>query len=193
MNYLAHSYLSCGDEDLMLGNLITDMISKKDESAYDESIQKGIDLHRKIDTFTDAHPIVSESLQLIYPTQGKYAPVVLDILWDYFLSYNWKYFSGEEIPPFSQNVYAILEKNYDRLQPKIVARFEKMIKADWLQSCKDRERLRGTFTHLHKRTKFKSNFDKVDEIMDEHEAELNKAFMKLFPEMISFVNANCDC
>ena len=193
MNYLAHSYLSCGDEDLMLGNLITDMIKKQDETAYDQAIQKGIDLHRKIDTFTDSHPIVSESLQLIYPTQGKYAPVVLDILWDYFLSHNWKHFSGEEIPHFTRNVYAILEKNYGRLQPKIVERVQKMIEADWLQSCITKERLRGTFTHLHKRTKFKSNFDKVDEILVEHEEKLNAYFMKLFPAMISYVETNCGC
>lgn len=193
MNYLAHSYLSCGDEDLMLGNLITDMITKKDEDAYEESIQKGIDLHRMIDTFTDSHPIVSNSLQLIYPTQGKYAPVVLDILWDYFLSRNWSHFSGEEINPFSQNIYSLLEKNYGRLQPKIVKRFERMIQVDWLQSCMTRERLRSTFTHLHKRTKFKSNFGKVDEILDAHEEQLNDSFMRLFPEMISYVEANCSC
>ncbi len=191
MNYLAHSYLSCGDEDLMLGNLITDMITKRDEEAYEESIQKGIELHRKIDTFTDSHPIVSESLQLIYPTQGKYAPVVLDILWDYFLSRNWSHFSAEAMEAFSQNIYFLLEKNSDRLQAKIVTRFEKMIQADWLQSCLTRERLRKTFAHLHKRTKFNSNFDKVDDILDEHEEELSLAFMKLFPEMISYVDANC--
>jgi len=193
MNYLAHSVLSCGDEDLMLGNLITDMITKKDEEAYLESIKKGIDLHRKIDSYTDSHPVVKESLQLIYPTQGKYAPVVLDILWDYFLSKNWKHFQGEDIFDFSHNIYILIEKNYDRLQPKIVKRFEGMIRADWLQSCISRKRLRGTFTHLHKRTKFKSNFDKVDEILDAHEDALNDAFMKFFPEMIEYVNAHCMC
>jgi len=183
MNYLAHSILSGEDEDLMLGNLITDMITKKDEDAYDEAIQKGINLHRKIDTYTDAHPIVSQSLKLIYPTQGKYAPVVLDILWDYFLSKNWKHFSDEDIFDYCHNVYIVLEKNFDRLQPKIVSRFEGMIRADWLQSCISRKRLKGTFTHLHKRTKFKSNFDKVDEILDQHEDTLDASFMKLFPEM----------
>ena len=193
MYYLAHSYLSCGDEDLMLGNLITDMITKRDEDAYESSIQKGIDLHRKIDTFTDTHPIGSDSLQLIYPTQGKYAPVVLDILWDYFLSKNWSHFSGEAIPDFSQNIYGLLEKNFHRLQPKIVKRLEGMVKADWLQSCISRERLKGTFKHLHKRTKFKSNFDKVDDILNVHEQELNTSFMKLFPEMITYVEANCHC
>lgn len=193
MNYLAHSYLSCGDEDLLLGNLITDMIRKKDEIAYSPAIQVGIDLHRKIDTYTDQHPIVLDSLHLIYPTQGKYAPVVLDILWDYFLSINWKNFSGEELVDFTQNTYTILEKNYGQLQEKIVARFESMISHNFLLSCSTEAALKSTFTHLHKRTKFKANFDKVDEILEAHHDELNESFLKMFPEMISYVELNCDC
>lgn len=193
MNYLAHSYLSCGDEDLMLGNLITDMIRKKDEIAYSDSIQKGIDLHRKIDTFTDQHPIVLDSLHFIYPTQGKYAPVVLDILWDYYLSINWKKFSGEKIQDFSSNVYKVIEKNYDQLQEKVSTRFERMITHNFLMSCSTEEALELTFKSLQKRTKFKANFDKVGEILDEHHDALNTAFLKMFPEMISYVELNCDC
>lgn len=193
MNYLAHSYLSCGDEDLLLGNLITDMIKKKDELAYNPNIQKGINLHRKIDTYTDQHPIVSESLKLIYPTQGKYAPVVLDILWDYFLSINWKKFSGENLDVFTKNIYTILEKNYEELQDKIVLRFESMISHNFLLSCINREALSSTFLHLQKRTKFRANFDQVGKVLDTHHETLNESFLKMFPEMINYVELNCDC
>jgi len=193
MNYLAHSYLSCGDEDLLLGNLVTDLIRKKDETAYSQSIRKGIDLHRKIDTYTDQHPIVHDTLPLIYPTQGKYASVVLDILWDYYLSINWKNFSGEELGEFTNNVYSILEKNYHQIQDKIVVRFESMIAHNFLLSCSTEAALQSTFTHLQKRAKFKANFDKVGEILEAHHDELNDAFMKMLPEMISYVELNCQC
>ena len=193
MNYLAHSYLSCGDEDLLIGNMITDMIKKRDESAYNAAIQKGIDLHRKIDSYTDQHPIVSESLKLIYPTQGKYAPVVLDILWDYFLSINWKNFSGEDLSLFSKNIYSILEKNYPNLQEKIVVRFESMIAHNFLLSCSSEAALQSTFLHLQKRTKFKANFDKVGEILKAHHDDLNASFLGMFPQMINYVELNCGC
>ena len=57
MNFLAHIYLS-GDNDLMkIGNFMADGIHGKNFATFPLEIQKGIILHREIDTFTDAHPI----------------------------------------------------------------------------------------------------------------------------------------
>ena len=56
MNFLAHVYLSGNDPHLALGNLIADRIKGKDYINYPIPIQKGILLHRQIDTFTDNHP-----------------------------------------------------------------------------------------------------------------------------------------
>ncbi len=63
MNFLAHIYLS-GDNDLMkIGNFMADGIHGKNLENFPLDIQKGIILHRFIDTFTDAHPIFSHSLK----------------------------------------------------------------------------------------------------------------------------------
>jgi len=55
MNYLAHTFLSLGDEDILIGNFITDFINAKQARVLDERYQVGLDLHRKIDAFTDNH------------------------------------------------------------------------------------------------------------------------------------------
>ena len=57
MNYLAHIFLSGGQPDIMIGNFIADSIKGSKYSAYPTEIQKGILLHRQIDTTTDAHPL----------------------------------------------------------------------------------------------------------------------------------------
>lgn len=193
MNFLAHSILSCDNEDLMIGNLLTDLIKKRDESFYSESIRAGIDLHRKIDTYTDNHPLVKKSLLLIYPTQGKYSPVVLDILWDYFLSRNWDKFGGQDLQQWSNKVYALLIENYDQVQEKVSTRFKSLIKHNFLLSCSTPEYLQKTFTHLDKRTKFSSNFSEASELVTKYEKSLNDNFLQLFPEMIEYVEANCNC
>ena len=60
MNFLAHIYLS-GDNDLItIGNFMADGIKGKRYLKFPPDIQKGIILHRAIDTFTDAHPIVKK-------------------------------------------------------------------------------------------------------------------------------------
>jgi acyl carrier protein phosphodiesterase len=62
MNFLAHIYLS-GDNDLIkIGNFMADF--GKQFKNYPVDVQKGIILHRAIDTFTDAHPVLDEALKL---------------------------------------------------------------------------------------------------------------------------------
>jgi acyl carrier protein phosphodiesterase len=53
MNYLAHAYLSFGIPEITLGNLISDFVKGKKKNDYPAAIQRGIMLHRAIDTFTD--------------------------------------------------------------------------------------------------------------------------------------------
>ena len=58
MNFLAHIYLSGeGDELLSIGNFIADTVRGKEYLQYPEAMPRGILLHRRIDTFTDAHAI----------------------------------------------------------------------------------------------------------------------------------------
>ena len=66
MNYLGHLVLSGCDEKILLGNFLGDHISNKMLHLYDSSVQKGINLHREIDTFTDSHPISRELRAIIF-------------------------------------------------------------------------------------------------------------------------------
>ena len=56
MNYLAHSYLSFNQPEILVGNMISDFVKGKKKFTYPSDIQNGIVLHRAIDEFTDAHP-----------------------------------------------------------------------------------------------------------------------------------------
>ena len=71
MNYLAHFYLSNHDKNLIVGNYIADDVKGKAYLDYPLEIQKGILLHRKIDDFTDNHPIVNISKNRIRTDQNK--------------------------------------------------------------------------------------------------------------------------
>jgi len=52
MNFLAHTWLSFSDDELV-GNMLADYIRNRERHLFSEGIQKGIALHRAIDTFTD--------------------------------------------------------------------------------------------------------------------------------------------
>ncbi len=90
MNYLAHFYLSFGQEPLIVGNLLGDFVrgrlDHERNAIYNDGIKKGIDLHRKIDSFTDTHPIVKACHEAMPATFGHIKAVVSDMYFDYFLA-----------------------------------------------------------------------------------------------------------
>lgn len=86
MNFLAHIYLS-GDNDLIkIGNFMADGIRGKQFENYHPEIQKGIILHRFIDTFTDAHPVFRQSTKKLHENYHHYAGVIVDVFLRSFFS-----------------------------------------------------------------------------------------------------------
>ncbi|MGB5646129.1 MAG: ACP phosphodiesterase, partial [Muriicola sp.] len=100
MNFLAHIFLSFGDKEISIGNFIADSIRGNKYTHLPATIQKGIILHREIDTFTDAHPIHKKSSKRLHPTQGHYSGVVIDVFYDHFLAKNWAQYSEEPLETF---------------------------------------------------------------------------------------------
>jgi acyl carrier protein phosphodiesterase len=92
MNHLAHFVLSGGDADLAIGNFVADFITNRQLPDFTEAVQRGIRLHREIDAFTDAHPIVKQSTKRLHPFHHKYSPVIVDVYYDFLLAKNWDTF-----------------------------------------------------------------------------------------------------
>ncbi len=83
MNYLAHLYLSGKSEELLIGNFIADSVKGAEIDKFSTEIKAGIVMHRLIDTYTDSHPIVSESKIRLREKYKKYSGVVVDIFYDH--------------------------------------------------------------------------------------------------------------
>lgn len=193
MNFLAHMYLSCSNEDLLIGNFVADFIRNRDLVLYSDAIVKGIDLHRKIDHYTDNHPRVVRSTRILRAQHGKYAPVVIDVCYDYILSKNWSKYSGETLRAFSDRVYEILKKNHHSLPDHLQDIAPRMIKDDFLIKYGTEAGLRRTFERIEKRAKFSSNWSTAFDDLIRHYDELEDGFNSFFPDMIAVVDDFCDC
>ena len=132
MNFLAHIYLSGEDDRITIGNFIADKIHGKAYKKYPFDIQKGILLHREIDTFTDAHPIVRQSTKRLHTNYGHYSSVIVDILYDHFLAKNWKAYSTIPLKDFTVSFYNLLEESYEILPLRIQNLMPFMIADNWL-------------------------------------------------------------
>ena len=190
MNFLAHLYLSFDDPDIMIGNFIADMIKNKDVPTFSIGVQKGIALHRKIDSYTDVHPKVKEGTKLMQPYHSKYSPVIVDIFYDYLLSKNWEKYSKESLDDFAKRTYKILQSRMDEMPPNLKKRLPSMIAHDWLQGYSKEQGLRYTFERLKSRLSKPEQLDNVVENLFRHEDSLNEGFNIFFPEMIEYVIAS---
>ncbi|HPX06218.1 MAG TPA: ACP phosphodiesterase, partial [Tenuifilaceae bacterium] len=105
MNFLAHLYLSGDNVHVRLGNFIGDHVKGKAFTHYPPDVQKGILMHRAIDSFTDNHLATAESKRLLRSGYGKYAGVVVDVFYDHLLASNWSNFSPFPLRGFTRGFY----------------------------------------------------------------------------------------
>lgn len=193
MNYLAHLFLSCEQESLLIGNFLADFLTKKEAEAQPLPIQQGITLHRKIDSFTDNHELVRESVRLLHSVHHKYAPVLLDIFYDYFLATNWAKFDSQPLDVFAQKMYTILTGNLDRMPPKMHPRVNGMVKDNWLVQYGTEEGLSTTFGYLKRRVSRPEHIEGAIDSLKLHHRELEQGFLTFFPELMTYVKTECLC
>lgn len=188
MNYLAHAFFSFHDENLLVGNLITDMLTLQETRDLNDVYQRGVILHRHIDQVTDEHPVYKASLKKMYPSQGKYAPVVLDIYYDYFLSKNWTNFTDADLVDFSSSTYRTLQAHIPLIPTRIEPALNRMVEHDFLNSCFDFYRLEQTFYRLQRRATFESSMHLAVRDLEDMEAELETLFLDFFPDAIKNIS-----
>lgn len=186
MNYLAHQYLSFKQEEIQLGNLYGEVVRGKVFSNYSEGIQLGIKLHRLIDSFTDENEIVKRSTKIFHENYGKYSPVIIDILYDYFLIKNWNDYSETPFEKYIEDTYSLFRKHFDTFPPQLQHIIKYMLKMDWFRNYQSKEGIRRTLEGIGKRAKFQNNIENAINELIIHESELNRDFSQFFPEIILY-------
>ena len=172
----------------MIGNFITDFIrGKANFDALPENIQKGVFLHRDIDRFTDAHPIVKRNYQRLKPQHGRYAAVVIDVLFDYFLINNWRTYSDEAFEDWEKRVYTILEAHQNLYPAFLQRRLPLMISDNFLSKYGTYEGLAFAFDKIANRTRFDNNMQDAVSSLQANEAIMNDEFNEFYPELLRFV------
>ncbi|MBA5628371.1 acyl carrier protein phosphodiesterase [Moheibacter lacus] len=185
MNFLAHQYLSFHNSEIQLGNLYGEIVRGKDYLHFEKGLQNGILLHREIDTFTDAHDLVKNSTQKFHEKYGKYAPVIVDVLYDYLLIKNWETYSQVPFDQFVQDCYALFSENFETFPPKLQFIIQHLLEHDWFHNYTSIEGISQTLKGISQRSKFKNNIEESTHEFLLFEQDLQEDFQIFFPELIS--------
>ncbi len=183
MNFLAHIYLSFGDDEITIGNFIADSIRSNKYDHLPQKIQKGIVLHRAIDTYTDAHPLHKKSSKRLHPNYSHYSRVIVDIFYDHFLAKNWQHYSETPLPVFVDSFYDLLEEHYKVLPEGTKRMMPYMISDNWLLNYSNIEGISRVLNGMNRRTRNRSKMNfaviELEAFYDQFEAEFTSFFKEL--------------
>jgi len=186
MNFLAHIYLSGEDPELKIGNFIADSVKGKQILDYPDRIIEGITLHRKIDSYTDTHAIVKQSIARLYPKYRRYSSVIVDILYDHFLAANWSNYSDIPLESYTIAFYKLLQEYYEILPKRVQDFLPYMISDNWLLSYATIPGIANVLSGMNRRTKNRSKMNLAVIELEQYYSDFEKEFFSFFEELEIF-------
>jgi len=189
MNFLAHLYLAPDDDEALLGSLMGDFVKGPLRGQHAPGIECGMALHRRIDSFTDAHAIVRRSRARIPPPRRRYAGIIVDMFYDHCLARDWPRYAALPLGQFAQRVYRLLEVN-DRLLPeRLQVMAQHMSREDWLSSYRELHGVALALERMGRRlTRGNALLGAGDDLIANY-AGLGEDFDAFFPQLVEFARS----
>ncbi len=188
MNYLAHIFLSGNSRKLQLGNFIGDAVKGSAYKNYPTAIAKGILLHRAIDSYTDCHPSVSETIRTLRPHFGRYSGIVLDIYFDYLLASRFSEFTDISLKRYARRFYLTLISNYRHLPERIKSFMWHLIGTNRLARYATLDGIRDSLKIMINVHRIDISVDKAIDYLSENEVALWNVFLPFFRELQIYCN-----
>ncbi len=183
MNYLAHLYFAEPTPESLVGNLLPDFTKNIHTQNYSETILTGVSLHRFIDQYTDAHPIVQESKKRISSHRRRFSGILVDIFYDHFLAIHWQQYQSQTLLESTQFFYAQLSKVESELPPRLSEAIARMPEIDLLYNYRTLKGIEHAVDRVSQRIRFKNNLHggiiELEENFDTLESDFHCFFSDL--------------
>ena len=187
MNFLAHTYLSGGNEQIIVGNFMGDYVKGKNYMLFPEQVKKGILIHRDIDTFTDMHEVTRRSKQRLASRYHKYAGIIIDIFYDHFLASLWDSYSTLPLSEFVSRTYDLLKRNYKVLPDSIKRWFPTFLENNWMMAYTQVEGIELVLERMSANTSLPNHSAFAVEVLRKQYSVFMEDFLEFFPEIVEFL------
>jgi acyl carrier protein phosphodiesterase len=132
MNYLMHLFLSGSDPEILVGNMMGDFVKGRLDDRFSPGIRRGLEIHRKIDSFAAGNEYFLRSKHCIDPCFGHFRAVLVDIFYDHFLARYWEKFSPVNFEEFIRSSHQTLSRYEAQLPPLLLDLLPRMFSRHWL-------------------------------------------------------------
>lgn len=186
MNFLAHLYLAGPADASRIGNLLGDFARGTPDSLRDRfpaEVIDGIVMHRKLDRFTDDHPAFHDARALLDPSRRRFAGVVVDIIFDHFLSVHWSEYSDQALQDFLQSIYDGFDRHPGWLGDELAPLVPRIKQENWLMSYTTLDGLALTFARMAERSPRLAPITGARDDLAAHYQSFDDAFHRFFPDV----------
>jgi len=184
VNFLAHLYLSGCNPEVRLGGFIGDYVKGSKFTHFTPDIQKGIKLHRAIDSVTDSHPSTRACSAIFKPVYKRYSGVVSDVVFDHVLAKEWSRYSESNLNEFTQIFYTQMFQRYQLLPPTVQQFLPNMIRTNRLSSYQTSEGVREALNIMSLRTSLPNNTEYAIVQLKTHYNLFFDYFLPLFNDLM---------
>ena len=191
MNFLAHLALSGNNPEVMVGNFIGDFVKGKTHERYAPLIQKGILLHRTIDSFTDRHLATKHCSLLVKDGYGRYSGVIVDIFFDHFLAANWSTLHPKiSLKEFVSMVHRIMIRHYFQLPGEVKGFLPFLINSRRLENYQHLWGIERALEIMTRHTSLPLQVPYAMAQLENHYAEFQENFFRLYNDLLDYISAH---
>ncbi|MCL9783177.1 ACP phosphodiesterase [Vibrio sp. S4M6] len=186
MNYLAHLHIAEHCNASLLGNLLGDFVKGNPNKHFDDnSLIRGVRLHRFVDSHVDSHHLVRQAKSLFPKQLQRFAPIALDVYWDYCLASNWRHYHSDTLPEFC----AMAEQKCHAIQlPKMPERFAQVMqymwKNHWLESYQYLENIEYVLERISQRNPRLAPLAGCFPTLVDNPKSLQELFEDFYPQLL---------
>lgn len=184
MNYLAHALLAEPYAHSLIGNIAGDLVKGPlSKHRLHPRVADGVRRHRRVDTLTDNHSTYL-ALKSRFPAGGRrYAGLILDVLFDYYLVRHWQSYSHWNRDTFLEGTYRVLNDNPLLLPRGLAAVASSWVDADWLRVYETRDGIAAVLERLSQRLSRPVDLVALLEFAHANEADFEQGFLAVFTDV----------
>src|SRR5262249_22410197 len=184
------AYLARGSAQAILGALMGDFVKGPLEGRYDSELTRALTLHRRIDSYTDAHDVVRCSRHRVSPGRRRFAGILVDMFYDHFLARLWEEYCDVPLEQFTAHVYVVLREHRALLPERLQQVAARMSDGDWLASYQRVEAVAAALDRMGGRlTRGNAMLRSGEELLAQYQA-FEADFRLFFPDVIRFARGS---
>lgn len=172
--------------------MISDFVKGRRKFDYPTNIQKGITLHRLIDTFTDGHEATKEAKQVFRPAYRLYSGAVVDVIYDHFLAIDKTEFTETALFRFSVDAYSKLEADKQWLPERFAFMLPYMKEQNWLFNYRTRWGTGKSLGGLVKRAAYLTDSEAAFHLFEKHYQLLQDCYRHFWVDIKPYARAQLE-